>query len=97
MIVKSCSVPEIRNCTDSIKSTTIWVKYSPKREVLLKAIAGECIYPASTQTLLNICITRWVESIDGWEHFSLAHPFLVKIFEVILYGSSDFPLFNDGW
>ena len=47
--------------------------------------------------LLNICITRWVENIDGWERFSLAHPFLVKMFEVILYGSSDFPLFNDGW
>ena len=97
VIVKSCSVTEIRNCTDSIKSITIWVKYSPKREALLKATAGECTYPASTQTLHNICITRWDEKIDGWERFSLAHPFLVKIFEVILYGSSDFPLFNDGW
>ena len=27
----------------------------------------------------------------------MAHLFLVKMFEVILYGSSDFPLFNDGW
>ena len=26
----------------------------------------------------------------------MAHPFLVKMFEVILYGSSDFPLSNDG-
>ena len=58
---------------------------------------GECIYPESRQTLLNICITCWVENIDGWERFSLAHSFLVKICEVILYGSSDFPLFNDGW
>ena len=30
VIVKSCSVPEIRNCIDSIKRITIWVKYSPK-------------------------------------------------------------------
>ena len=95
MIVKSCSVPEIRNCIDSVKSITIWVKYSPKREAL-QAIADGCTYPASRQTLLNIRITRWVENIDGWERFSLAHPFLVKMFEVILYGSSDFPLFNDG-
>ena len=51
VIVKSCYVPEIRNCIDSIKSITIWVKYSPKREALLKAIAGECTYPASRQTL----------------------------------------------
>ena len=41
--------------------------------------------------------TRWVENIDGWERSSLAHLFSVKIFEVILYGSSNFPLFNVGW
>ena len=49
------------------------------------------------QQVDKLCITRWVENIDGWERFSLAHPFLVKMFEVILYGSGDFPLFNDGW
>ena len=81
VIVKTCSVPEIRNCIDSIKGINIWVKYSPKREALLKAIAGEWTYPASRQTLLNICITHWVENIDGWERFSLVHPFLVKMFE----------------
>ena len=97
VIVKSCSLPEIRNCIDSFKRITIWVKYSPKREALLKAIAGEYTYPASRQTLLNICITRWFENIDGRERFSLAHPFLVKMFELTLNGSSDFPLFNDGW
>jgi len=47
--------------------------------------------------LLNTCITRWVENIDGWERFSLAHPFLVKMCEVILYGESDYPQYNDNW
>ena len=45
VIVKSCSFPEIRNCIGSIKSVNISVKYFPKREALLKAIAGECTYP----------------------------------------------------
>uniref|UniRef100_A0A1X7T3R3 DUF4371 domain-containing protein n=1 Tax=Amphimedon queenslandica TaxID=400682 RepID=A0A1X7T3R3_AMPQE len=40
-IVNSCSIPSIRNCIDGMKSFTIWVKYSPKREGLLKAIAAE--------------------------------------------------------
>ena len=39
-IVKSCSVPEIENCIDIIKSFTFWVKYSPKRG-LLKAILAK--------------------------------------------------------
>ena len=29
--------------------------------------------------------------------FFLAHPFLVKMLEVILYGSNDFPLYGDVW
>ena len=90
VIVKSCSVPEIRNCIDTTKNVTNCIKYSPKWEALLKAITGQGTYPSSRQTLLNICIARWVESTDGWERFSLAHPLLAKMFEVILYGSSDF-------
>ena len=60
-----------------------------------KALTGHTTFPSSRQILRNICITRWVENIDGWESFSLAHPFLVKLFEVILYGGSIFPLYND--
>ena len=98
VIVISCSVPEIRNCIDSIKSVTILVRSSPKREVLLKAITGQSTYPSSRQILLNICtITHWVENVDRLERFSLAHPLLVKMFEVLLYGSSNFPLYSDGW
>ena len=37
-----------------------------------------------------------MENIEGWERFSLAHPFLNKLCEVILHGDSDFPLYSDG-
>lgn len=82
-ISNSCSVPTIRNCIDRIKSITLWVKNSPKREGLLKAIVAEgtSSHPSSRTPLFNVCITRWVENIDGWERFSSAHPFLIKMFE----------------
>ena len=48
-----------------------------------------CIY--------NVCITRWVENIDGWERFMLCHPFLVEMCEVIIYGSEHYPVFRDGF
>ena len=47
--------------------------------------------------LLNICVTRCVENIDGWDRFSTAFPFLVKMCEVILYSDPDYSLYNDNW
>ena len=96
-IVSSCSVPPIRNCIDIIKSLTMWTKYSPKREGLLKAIVAENTHSSSRNPLLNVCITQWVENIEGWERFAQAHPFLIKMCEIILYGSGDFPQYKDGW
>lgn len=96
-IVGSCAIPSVRNCIDSIKSLTIWVKYSTKREGLLKAITSKETHPTSRNPLLNVCVTRWVENIDGWERFTHAHPFLIKMCEIIIYGGDDFPEYNDGW
>ena len=51
---------------------------------------------SSRAPLLNVCITRWVENIDGWERFTLCYPFLVHMCEVILYGDDNFETYNDG-
>ena len=96
-IVSSCSVASVRNCIDAIKSFTIWVKYSTKREGLLKAIASEMTHKTSRNPLLNMCTTRWVENIDGWELFTQAHPIMVQMCEIITYGVGNFPQYKDGW
>ena len=98
-ILNSCSIPPIRNCIDHIKSFTLWIKYSAKREGLLKTVFAhaQTAYSSRRVPLLNVCITRWVENIDGWERFSQAHPYLIKMCEVVLYGNSEFSLYNDGW
>ena len=38
-----------------------------------------------------------MENIDGWERFSLCHPVLVSMCEVIMYGNSEYELYNEGW
>ena len=101
-IGNSCLVPAIRNCIDRVKGVTLWVKKSAKREGLLKAIVTKGIssHPSSRTPLFNVCITYWVENIDGWERwerFSLAHPFMIKMFEAIPFGNSEYPQYNDGW
>lgn len=46
---------------------------------------------------MNVCVTQWVENIDGLERFSRSHPFLVEMLEVIVNGDSEFQMYNDGW
>ena len=91
-ILTSCSVPPVRNCITQIKNLTHWLKASPKREGILKAIVRKGIQScvgATRNPILNVCITRWVENIDGWEHFCLCHPFLVQLCEAIIYGTAE--------
>ena len=99
-IVSSCAIPCVRNCIDIVKSLTIWIKSSPKREGLLKCVFEHDIQEGATSNrnpILNVCITRWVENIDGWERFSRSHHFLVSMLEIILRGGSEFEMYDDGW
>lgn len=97
VITSSCSIPTVRNCIDVIKGMTLWIKHSPKREGLLKAIVQRGLHDSSQSRtpLLNVCVTRWVENIEGWERFALCHPFLIEMCEAIIFGVSDLPLYND--
>ena len=97
VITKSCQVPAIRNCISSIKDMTLWLKNSPKREGFFKAISEKQTMDHSATTLLNVCVTRWVENIDGWEKFSTVHPFLVTMCEGLIYGDNDYPNYSDNW
>ena len=99
-IVHSCSIPPVTNCVAQIKSFTLWIKHSTKREGLLKAVC-DCGIQSGTnpswKPLLNVCITRLIENIEGWERFVLAHPFLIKMCRVIIYGDSEYEKYSDGW
>lgn len=99
-IVSACTAISVRNAIDHIKSLTLWIKASPKREALLKAVYQNIVQghgASSRSPLLYVCITRWVENIDGWERFSSSHPLLVSMCEVIIYGNSEYELYNEGW
>ena len=64
----------------------------------MKAIYQNCIQSSSSRApVLNVCITHWVENIDGWKRLTLSHPFLVSMCEVIIYGNSEYNMYNEGW
>ena len=86
-IVHSCCVPQLRICIDQIKDFTLWLKAFLKQKGLLKSIYEHGIQQTSTSLrflLLNVYVTRWLKKIDGWEQFSMCHPFLCEMCEVII-------------
>ena len=91
--------PSIRNCVSVIKAITLWIKASPKREGLLKQVCARQQQDgaANRAPLLNVCITRWVENIEGWERFMQCHPFLIEMCGVMISGSEHYPMFSDGF
>ena len=35
--------------------------------------------------MFDLCITRWVENLDGYNRFSVSLPFIIETLEVIGY------------
>ena len=97
VITQACTEPAIRNCISVMKGLTIFIKSSPKRGGLLKEICTrqQQVGTSGPTPLLDVCITRWVENIAGWQRFMNCHPFLVELCEVIIYGSEHYPLYSD--
>ena len=78
VIVSSCSAPPVQNCIVQIVFDSVDQIFSKARRTSEGSLSAWC----STSTcapILNVCITCWVENIDGWELFFLSHPFLVQL------------------
>ena len=97
VIAGSCQIPAISNCISSVKDMTLWIKKSPKRENYFKEICKKETMDNTSTNLLNVCVTRWVENIDGREKFSTVHPFLVIMCEGVIYGDSDYATYSGAW
>jgi len=81
----------VRNCIAQVKTITYWLKISLKREEFFKQIVKKGAQSGVSSTrgpILNVCMTRWAENIDGWERFALYHPFLIQLLEGIVYGKN---------
>ena len=35
--------------------------------------------------VFNVCVTRWFENLDGYNHFLLTYPFIIEALEVITH------------
>ena len=53
---------------------------------LLKDIVKQIPHYAKGQKVMfDLCVTRWVENLDGYNRFSVSLPFIIETLEVIGY------------
>ena len=88
LVLASSTVdPNVRNMIDKLKESCLFFNYSPKRAGLLKSIISSD-EPSSSKMkpLLNLCLTRWSERQEAYEHFANTYHHQVKALEMIAYG-----------
>ncbi|KAG7174504.1 52 kDa repressor of the inhibitor of the protein kinase-like 7 [Homarus americanus] len=76
-LVSTCSQQSIRNIMDTLWKLARFFSFSPKCKNLLGNKVREFCPRSKREKLLDICVTRWIGSIDANEGFlDLAEPVL---------------------
>ena len=81
-IVRSCSIPIIRNTADSMGEVAIFFKSSPKRENMLCKVITETTGQRATK-IKNVCRTRWIERHAAYNYFHQMYVPIVSTLEEI--------------
>ena len=61
-----------------------FLKGSKKRALLKKIVERNQHYGNGQKIGFDICVTRWVENVDGYERFLLAITYIVKALKVFI-------------
>ena len=88
VVVTACKIPVIRNVLTIMKdASSMFVKGSKKMTLLKEVVVNlNHHYPHGKNVVFDICVTRWVENMEGYELMLLALPYIIETFEVIALG-----------
>ena len=86
VIVKSCSLPDVRHVLDRLENCCRFFLNSPKRSGLLQLVTSNNVLDTQKRKpLLDLCKTRWAIRQSAYQHFYQSFPFIVDALEVIGY------------
>ena len=85
VIVSACNIPIVRNTLDIVKETSKMFLLGSKKMNLLKEVVQPNQHFTPNQVVFNVCVTQWVEYLDGYSLFLLAYPYMVETLEVIAH------------
>ena len=65
----------------------MFVKRSKKMSLLKEVVVNfNHHYPDGKEVVFDICVTRWMDNMAGYELKLLALPYIIETFEVIAFG-----------
>ena len=74
VVVSAFKFPAIRNVLDKVQEVAqMFIKGSKKMKLLEEVVKQNPRY-SSQKVISNVCVTRWVENLDGYNHFLLTYP-----------------------
>lgn len=84
-IVKSASIPAIRNASNTMGEISRYFKSSPKRERYLETVILEVTDKQRAPKLKDVCLTRWIERHHAYSTFmELYHPIVEAMVRIQL-------------
>ena len=93
-IVKTCSLPKIRNASGVISEIAKFFNYSPKRQHFFEHVIESNAPTKTKKKLKDLCRTRWVQRIDAYTVFYDLYSSIINTMEHIStysceYGETD--------
>ena len=79
VIVSACNIPIVRNTLNIVKKTSkMFVLGLEKMNLLKEVVQQNQHFTPNQKVVFNVCVTRWVENLDGYNLFLLAYPYIVE-------------------
>ena len=83
-IVKACSIPQIRNASQTISDISNFFSSSPKRQHFLEKVIEGCELDVGKKAKLkDVCRTRWVQRVDAFIVFYELYFVIIKTMQAI--------------
>ena len=74
----------IRNALDTVKDTCVmFVRGSKKMSLLRDVVKNNPHFSEHQKPIFDICVTRWVENLNGYKMFLIVYAFIIEALEVM--------------
>ena len=84
VICTACKLVIIINALDIVKDTgMMFVRGSKKMRLLRGVVKKNPHFLKHQKLIIDICVTRWVEILDGYNMFLIVYLFITEAFEVV--------------